>query len=181
MLETSAVTGGEKKLVEVNERKMTDEDKKLFRRPKEAELQSWLDHTVFDAVNKKVADKRSSDKSPMGLYLEVQKQSQGHASVSWDFKTQTGEKFSGDSSTLSAQTEALNLQCVASIKWMLVSRDIKPAFLSRDEEHRDTFFPPDDVRDILKLSPESVLRLRKAVYGLVNTRRNGGTIRSDHF
>ena len=31
--------------------------------------------------------------------------------------------------------------------------------------------PPDDVRDILKLSQESMLRLRKAVYGLVNAPR----------
>ena len=43
--------------VEVNERNITDEDRKLFRRAMEAELQSWLDHEVFDVVNKKVADK----------------------------------------------------------------------------------------------------------------------------
>ena len=52
VLEIFAVTGGDKKRVEVNERKMTDEDRRLFRRAKEAELQSWLDHKVFDAVNK---------------------------------------------------------------------------------------------------------------------------------
>ena len=40
-----------------NGRKMTDEDRKQLRRAKEAELQSWLDHKVFDVVNKKVADK----------------------------------------------------------------------------------------------------------------------------
>ena len=47
VLEIFAVTGEDKKRVEVDERKMTDEDRKLFRRAKEAELQSWLDHTVF--------------------------------------------------------------------------------------------------------------------------------------
>ena len=46
-----------RKRVEVNERKMMDIGKKLFRRAKEAELQSWLDHKVFDVANKKVADK----------------------------------------------------------------------------------------------------------------------------
>ena len=56
-LEIFAVTGGEKKRVEVNERKMTDEERKLFRRANEAALQLWLDHQVFDVVNKKVADK----------------------------------------------------------------------------------------------------------------------------
>ena len=33
--------GGDKKRGEVNEKKITDEDRKLFRRAKEAELQSW--------------------------------------------------------------------------------------------------------------------------------------------
>ena len=73
------------------------------------------------------------------------------------------------SSALSAQAELLILQCMASNKWMLVSRDIKTAFLLGDDEHRNIFtLPPDDVRDIVKLSSESMLRLRKAVYGLVN-------------
>ena len=74
-----------------------------------------------------------------------------------------------DSSTLSAQAEALVLQCVASNNWKLVSGDIKTACLSGDENHRHIFIPPrDDVRDILKHSPESMLRLRKDVYCLVN-------------
>ena len=54
VLEIFAVTGADKRRVEVNEKKMTDEDKKLFRRAKEAELQSRLDHKVFDVVNKKI-------------------------------------------------------------------------------------------------------------------------------
>ena len=57
LLEIFTVTGGDKKRDDVNEKKMTDEDRKLVRRAKEAELQSWLDHKVFDVVNKKVADK----------------------------------------------------------------------------------------------------------------------------
>ena len=48
-----AVTGGDMTRVEVNERKMTDGDNKLFRRAKEAEHQSWLDRKVFDVVRKK--------------------------------------------------------------------------------------------------------------------------------
>ena len=51
-----------------------------------------------------------------------------------------------------------------------MSGDIKTAFLLGDDEHRNIFIlPPDDVRDIVKRSPESMLRLRKAVFGLVNT------------
>ena len=50
------------------------------------------------------------------------------------------------------------MQCVASNKWKLVSGDIKTAFLSGEEEHRGIFIlPPEDVRDILKLNPESMM------------------------
>ena len=52
VVEICAVTGGDKTRVKVNERKVTDGDNKHFRRAKEAELQSWLDHKVFDVVRK---------------------------------------------------------------------------------------------------------------------------------
>ena len=35
---------------------MTESDRKLFRKAKELELQSWLDHRVFDLVKKKFVD-----------------------------------------------------------------------------------------------------------------------------
>ena len=40
-------------------------------------MQSWLDHTSFDDVNKKVADRDPSDESSMGVEIEVDSQSQG--------------------------------------------------------------------------------------------------------
>ena len=61
------------------------------------------------------------------------------------------------------------MQWVASHKYRLISGDIKTAFLSGDEDVRNIFIsPPDDVRQMLNLDHETVLRLRKAVYGLVN-------------
>ena len=50
-----------------------------------------------------------------------------------------------------------------------MSGDIKTTFLSGDEEHRDiVILLSGDVGGILKVSPEPMLRLRRAVYGLVN-------------
>ena len=58
---------------------------------------------------------------------------------------------------------------VASHKYRLISGDIKTAFLSGDEDVRNIFIsPPDDVRQMLNVDHETVLRLRKAEYGLVN-------------
>ena len=53
VLEIFAVIGGDKKRVKVIERKMTDGDTKLIRRAKEAEMQSRLEHKVFDVVHKR--------------------------------------------------------------------------------------------------------------------------------
>ena len=58
------------------------------------------------------------------------------------------------------------------VDWQASVCDIKTAFLSGDEDIRNIFTsPPDDVRQMLNLDHETVLRLRKAVNGLVN----GGT------
>ena len=55
VLEIVAVTGGDKKRVEVDERKIRTGES--FSRATEAELQSWLDHRVVDVVNEWVSDK----------------------------------------------------------------------------------------------------------------------------
>ena len=58
----------------------------------------------------------------------------------------------------------------------LISGDINTAFLSGDEDIRNIFIsPPDDVRQMLNFDHETVLRLKKAVYGLANAPKNGGT------
>ena len=78
-------------------------------------------------------------------------------------------EVSPDSPTLSTASEVLIMQWVASHKYRLISGDIKTAFLSGDEDVRNIFIaPPDDVRQMLNVDHETVLRLRKAVYGLVN-------------
>ena len=68
----------------------------------------------------------------MGVDVENPPAKPRPALVSWDSKTQTRQKFL--ETTLSAQAEALILQCVTPFKWKLVSGDIKTAFLSGGEE-----------------------------------------------
>ena len=74
-----------------------------------------------------------------------------------------------DSPTLSTASGALIMQWVASHKYRLISTEIKTAFLSGDEDVRNIFIaPPDAVRQLLNVDHETGLRMRKAVYGLVN-------------
>ena len=55
--------------VEVSERKYSS-DQKLFRKAKELELQSWLDHRVFDLVKTKFVDQESPARE-VGTDMEV--------------------------------------------------------------------------------------------------------------
>ena len=97
---------------------------------------------------------------------------QKHVCVS-GFQDPDLTEVSRDSPTLSAASEALIMQWVASHEYRLISGDIKTAFLSGDEDVRNIFIsPPDDVRQMLNLDHETVLRMRKAVYGLVNPPQN---------
>ena len=59
VIDVFAVNSARRKRVEVSERKLTESDRKLFSKAKELELQSWLDHRVFDLVQKKFVDQES--------------------------------------------------------------------------------------------------------------------------
>ena len=48
------VNSARRERVEVSQRKLTESDRKLFRKANELELQSWLDHRVFDLCQEEV-------------------------------------------------------------------------------------------------------------------------------
>ena len=56
VIDVFPVNAARRKRVEVSERKLSESDRKLFRKAKDLELQSWLDHRVFDWVKKKFVD-----------------------------------------------------------------------------------------------------------------------------
>ena len=70
VVDVFAVSSARRKRVEVNERKMTESDRKLFRKSKKSKLQSWLDHRVFDLVKRKFVD-RENHASEMGPDMEI--------------------------------------------------------------------------------------------------------------
>ena len=60
VVDVFVVSSARRKRVEVNERKLTENDRKHVRKAKELELQSWLDHLVFDLVKKNLLTKKKS-------------------------------------------------------------------------------------------------------------------------
>ena len=76
VVDVFAVSSARRKRVEVNERKMTESDRKLCRKAKELELQSWLDHRVFDLV-KEICRPRENHASKMGPDMEIEWKGKG--------------------------------------------------------------------------------------------------------
>ena len=133
-LEIFVVIGGDKKHVEVTERTMADEDRKLFRRAGEAVFQSWLDHKVFHVASKRVADKDRVLRVRWVMTWTSTTKAKARL-CSWRPRPRLDRSSSRQPQIFSAQADALILQGVASKNWKWVSKDIKKAFLSRDEEH----------------------------------------------
>ena len=74
-----------------------------------------------------------------------------------------------ESPTLSTTSRTLIFMLAANQKWKLKSGDVKTAFMQGDEEQRLIYGEvPDDVRDMLGLRDDEIVRLKKAGYGLVN-------------
>ena len=71
VIDVFAVNSARRKRVEVSERELTESDRKLFRKVKELELQSWLDHRVFDLVKNKFVD-QESHACEVGADMEVE-------------------------------------------------------------------------------------------------------------
>ena len=161
VIDVFAVNSALQKRVEVSERKITEGDRK---KADELELQSWLDHRVFDLVKKIFVDQERIMRARWVLTWKSIGKAKARLCV-LGFQDPDLTEVPRDSPTLSTASEALIMQWIASHKYRLISGDIKTAFLSGDEDVRNIFIaPPDDVRQMLNVDHDTVLRLRKAVY-----------------
>ena len=113
VIDVFAVNSARRKRVEVSERKLTESDRKLFRKAKELELESWLDHRVFDLVKKKFVDQERVMRARWVLTWKSTGKAKARLCV-WGFQDPDLTEVPRDSPTLSAASEALIMQWVAS-------------------------------------------------------------------
>ena len=120
------------------------------------ELQSWLDHRVFDLVKKKFVDQERIMRARWVLTWK----SCGKAKArlcELVFQDPDLTEVSRESPTMSAASEALITQWVVSHKYRLISGDIKTAFLVRNV----FISPPGDVRQMLNVDHETVFAVEE--------------------
>ena len=116
VIDVFAVNSGRRKRVEVSERKMTESDRSLFKKAKELELQSWLDHRVFDFVKKKLVDQERILRARWVLTWKSSGKAKARLCV-LGFQDPDLTEVPRDSPTLSTASEALIMQWVASHKY----------------------------------------------------------------
>ena len=88
VIDVFAVNSARRKRVEVSERKLTESDRTLFRKAKELELQSWLDHRVFDLVKKKFVDQERVMRARWVLTWKSTGKAKARLCVCWAFRIQ---------------------------------------------------------------------------------------------
>ena len=164
--------------VEVNFRKLSPTDKKLFEGAMKKEWNSWIENKVTSICRSKgipaeriikarwvLVWKKSSDpddrsKTPKARLVLV----------GWQ-DPELG-KVQTDSPTLRKETKHMILSICSSKRWKLWGADIKTAFLSGDPAQRDIYFrPPSEIKEWMNLSDQDLMRLEKAAYGLAEAPR----------
>lgn len=167
---------------EVSLRDLTPADRLLFDEAKAKEWRSWLSSEAVELVHRVT-------KIPRAQIMKARWVLTWKSSTDGETKTAKARlcvlgfqdprlaTVETTSPTMTADAEALILQWLVNEGHTLTSGDLKTAFLSGDADPERTgensifMQPPADLQRWLKLGPNEAIRLRKAVYGLVDAPR----------
>ena len=158
-------------------RNLTRDDRDAFTRAKQKEWASWLDKEAVELVKDRLKVPRSHILRARWVltWKDVGTEKVPKARLcALGFQDPRLTTLPTSSPTLMSDGESAILQWIVNEGHLLESGDMKTAFLSGDPDPaykgRDALYidPPSDLKRWLNLGPEDVLRLRKAVYGLIN-------------
>ena len=164
-----------KRRVAVSMRTLTRQDRDAFTAAKQKGWASWLDKEAAELVKNPLIVPRSHH--PCSVVAYVEERWNGEGSNSPIVRTWISPRFTTlrtSSPTLTSDGESAIFQWIVLDGHVLESGDLNTAFLSGDPNpaHKgsDALYinPPSDLKCWLNLGPENVLRLRKAVCGLIN-------------
>ncbi|CAG2208260.1 unnamed protein product [Mytilus edulis] len=134
-----------------------------FTEAREAELDNWRKHNVFEEVE----DNGQNCISTRWVYTMKELENEFHRKarlVAKGFEEDSLDEIPKNSPTCEKQSLRLILSIIASKRWSINSVDIKTAFLQGEKMQREVYLrPPKEVKATGK-----VWRLNKCVYGLVD-------------
>ena len=166
--------------IEVKTRELNQEDKDLFNKAKDKELESWLaTDTVRRILRSQVPEGQLLRSRWVLTWKPLDDIEQKETGMSRKAKARLVilgyedpliDSLPRDSPTLGRDSRMLALQCIASHRWTARSFDIKTAFLrgSRQDSRILGVEPPQELRLKMKLQDTEVCELLKGAYGLIN-------------
>ena len=171
-------SNAKRKKVEVNERYLTLEEKRMFREAKKKEWMSFIENNVVElAVRTGIDPLRivgsrwvltwkttDSEKTP-GQKSKVPKA----RLVLLGYQDPDLGEYTRSSPTLTRTGRTLLFALIAQFQWKIFSLDAKNAFLAGDISSRNKplyTMVPKDLIEIMNLPQDAVFRLKKSAYGL---------------
>ena len=171
-LETYLASALKKKSIEVHERRMDSETKARFRLAKLTEVKKFLSSKALEAIP---LDKQPPKEAAMRMrwILTWKTDHAGETSpkaraVILGYQDPLYEERVTYAPTTTRHTRQLMLQYAACKKWSAWKGDVAAAFLQGRECEYDLYcIPTPEICESMQVPKESVVRLRKACYGLV--------------
>ena len=179
---TWVVNAKAKKGAEVKLRELQEHEVEEFRKAKQKEIDSYVEHAAMDIVSRVGIDENRV--LGMRWILTWKNEEDGEGNVTGKrpkarliikgFQDPDLLKIPRDSPTLSTVGRNMLFAVSSYHGWDLSIGDIKTAFLNGDdtEYHREIYGePPEDAKEMLNMTPQQICRIRKAIYGLLNAPR----------
>ena len=159
--------------VEVSERRMSESDKQAFKEAKAVEVKNFLAAKAFEALPPEYRPDRSQAIGMRWILTWKLKDDGTHKAkaraVLLGYQDPGYEHRSTTAPVMTRQTRQLMLQIAANRHWSVYKGDVSGAFLQgRDYPDRLLCAPCDEICTAMNLPPGSIVRLRKACYGLVD-------------
>ena len=159
--------------VEVSERRMSESDKQAFKEAKAVEVKNFLAAKAFEALPPEYRPDRSQAIGMRWILTWKLKDDGTHKAkaraVLLGYQDPGYEHRSTTAPVMTRQTRQLMLQIAANRHWSVYKGDVSGAFLQgREYPDRLLCAPCDEICTAMNLPPGSIVRLRKACYGLVD-------------
>ena len=159
--------------IEVHEKHLSPEEKEQFRAAKSVEVNNFIASKAFEAIPEHL--KPSRDQAIRMRWIMTWKYTEDGTkkakarAVLLGYQDPCYEQRATNSPTSTRQTRQLQLQLSASLGFRLRKGDVTGAFLQSRPYPGDLYcVPTPEICEAMKLPPESITRVQKACYGLVD-------------
>ena len=162
-----------RRAVEVSEKRLSPEDREKFREAKNKEVRNFIAAQAFEALPEHLKPSRTQ---AIGMRWLLTWKPQDNGSVKakarailLGYQDPNYEFRSTTAPVMTRQTRQLFLQAAANRRWRIQKGDITGAFLQGREYPTELFcIPCDEILESMNLPAGSVVRLKRACYGLVD-------------